>query len=113
MFRNTLLLKRVALVLSAVSITLLFSSCGKSQIDKAQDKIVSIGKQFLNYELTADEACKQLEGVLIPQLESTGDEVLKSSVGHLKLLILQSKITGNTYDEIEDKIKDIKNGNYN
>lgn len=112
MFKNTLFLKRMALALSVVSTAMLLSSCGKTPIEKAQDKIVSIGKQFLDYELTADEAHKQLESVVIPQAEENGDIFLRSDKGTLELLILQSKITGNTYEEIEDKIKYIKSQDY-
>lgn len=57
--------------------SLLFVSCGKIQIEKAQDKIALIGNQFSDHKLTADEAIEQIDSILIPETEGNGDLYLK------------------------------------
>ena len=102
------------MVLFLVVILLLtFSACKeKSQIEKAQEKIVSIGQQFLDYELTVDEAREQLDSIVIPDIEGNGDLYLKVDKDYLSFIILKTKNGGSSFEEIQEKIKYIKSNNY-
>lgn len=90
-----------------------FGGCGeKSQIEKARDKIVEIGEQFLDYELTADEAKERLDSVIVPGGDGLGFSSLDTNKDFLSYLILKSKNGRATFEEIAEKITDIKENNY-
>lgn len=111
MFRNK---KIISFVLMLIFITILIVGCGSiTQIEKAQEKIVSIGEQFLDYELTVDEATKQLESITIPSTEGNGAFYLKTDKNYLGYLIIKTKNNSTIFDEIEEKIQYIKESNYN
>ena len=104
--------KNLVFIVIAI-ISLLFASCGeKSQIEKAQDKIVLIGNEFLDYELTAEEAIKQLDSILIPDIEGNGDLYLEADKDNLSYLITKSKINTASFEEIQEEINHIKKQNY-
>ena len=90
-----------------------FGGCGeKSQIEKAQDKIVEIGERFLEYELTADEARERLDSVLVPAGDGLGYSNLNTSKDFLSYLILKSKNGMSTFEEIKEEITHIKETDY-
>ena len=92
--------RTMALFLVVISL-LMFSACKeKSQIEKAQEKIVSIGQQFLDYELTVDEAREQLDSIVIPEIEGSGDLSLEADKGYLSFIILRTKNGGSSFEEI-------------
>lgn len=98
----------------AILVTTLFGGCGnKTQIEKAQEKIISIGEQFLDYEITRDEAKKQLESITIPSTEGNGDLLLSVDKDYLEYLIIKTGTNNKIYDEIKEKIKYIKKRDYN
>ena len=101
----------VSIVLILAAIVVIFVGCGeKSQIEKAQDKVVSIGEQFLDYEITADEAIEKLDSIAIP---STGDSLgLEVDKDYLGYLILKTITNSATFEEIEEKINYINKANY-
>lgn len=105
---KSLAYKHIALVTAVILVLMLFSGCGGSQIEKARDKIVSIGESFLDYDITADEACEQIDSVLIP--DGGDGAYLKSMTHSLKMLLLKSKISNmrDLTTEIEEEIQDIK-----
>jgi hypothetical protein len=99
----------ITLLLSAIVLT----GCGeKSQIEKAQEKIVEIGEQFLEYELTADDAKARLDSVIVPAGDGIGFSALDTSKDFLSYLILKSKNGRSTFEEIEEQITKIKESNY-
>lgn len=102
------------LIILLIGLTVLtFGGCGeKSQIEKAQDKIVEIGEQFLDYELTADEARERLDSVIVPVGDGIGFSSLDTSKDFLSYLILKSENGTSTFEEIEEKIMHIKETNY-
>lgn len=103
--------KSISLLLSFL-LLLILCGCGeKSQIEKAQDKIVSIGERFLDYELTVDEAREQLESITIPEVEGNG-ELLSVDRDYLSFLILKTKTNTATFEEIQNKIDYIRKRNY-
>lgn len=105
-------LKKIVTVILIFSLLITVSGCSKSQIEKAQDKIVSIGEQFLNYELTADDAHKQLESIAIPTTEGNGGTYLTADKGHLEFLIISTKNNPNIFGKIEEHIQSIKDYDY-
>jgi hypothetical protein len=104
-------MKKVIVFLLSVLLLLSFTSCGKSlsDIEKVQQKVVSIGEQFLDCELTAEEAKAMLKGIKVPETEGHGKLYLEVDIGTLSLLI--SKKTS-TYEDIQKKIESIKNSVY-
>lgn len=104
--------KQLSFILILVFVATLFIGCGKTQVEKAQDKIVSIGEQFLDYELTIDEAREQLESVVVPPKDETAIWSLDSDKDHLEYLILKARNNSTLFEEIKEKVQDIKNRNY-
>ena len=84
----------------------------KTQIEKAQDKIVEIGEQYLDYELTAAEATEMLDSVIVPKGEGLGYSSLDSSKDFLSYLISKSKNGTATFEEIEEQLTHIKTRDY-
>lgn len=106
--------KIVGLFLLVVIAGALLPVCvGKTQIEKAQSKIVSIGEQFLDYELTIDEAKSQLESISVPTSDGTGGRLLSGDKDYLEYLIVKSRHNNNIFDEIKEKIQYIKKHDYN
>lgn len=105
-------MKKICII--ALSVILIFGlcSCEKTQIEKAQDKIVEIGEQFLNYELTAAEAEEKLDSIVIPETEGNGNLYLSADKNFLSFLILKTKTNSATFEEIQDRVNDIKNSDY-
>lgn len=100
------------MLITIFAATLLVGCGSKTQIEKAQAKIVSIGEQFLDYELTREEAKKQLDSITIPSTEDNGDSFLSVDKDYLEYLIIKTGTNDKTYDEIKEKIQHIKKGNY-
>ena len=106
-------MKRIMFSFLIVILLLTFSACKeKTQIEKAQEKIVSIGQQFLDYELTVDEAREQLDSIVIPEIEGSGDLYLKADKNYLSFIILKTKNNGSSFEEIQEKIEYIKSRDY-
>ncbi len=99
-----------------VFICVLFVGCGKdkTQIQKAQDKIVEIGEQFLDYELTADEAQEKLESIIIPESEiyENAKLYLECDRDSLVYYIVEAKSGIGDYKSIKEKLNSIKKCNY-
>ena len=93
-------------------VVITFTGCGKTQLEKAQSKIVSIGEQFLDYELTIDEAKEQLESIVVPPKEKNAIWNLDNDKSHLEYLILKSRNNSTVIDEIEGTIQNIKKRKY-
>lgn len=106
-------MKRIMFSFLVVILLLTFFACKeKTQIEKAQEKIVSIGQQFLDYELTVDEAREQLDSIVIPEIEGNGDLYLKTDKDFLSFIILRTKNNGSSLEEIQEKIEFIKSRDY-
>lgn len=93
-----------------IALVLLLSACaGPAPIEKARQKAVSIGEQFLNYELTAAEAKEQLDSIMVPETEGNGQLFLKKDIAYLSFIIGKR---GSTYEEIADKVEFIRTRTY-
>lgn len=107
--------KVVALLIAIVTLAALFAGCTgeksdqKDPIVKAQEKVVQIGTDFLNYEITADEAVSKLRSVLVPHAFKEGHDRL---VGDIDMLVFLIEREDRTYDSIERKIDYIKKSKY-
>lgn len=77
-----------------------------SQVEKAKNKVLQIGNQFLDYEITADEAYDQLNELLLPDKDSCFS-ALRLAIGVQALMFDLNAIQPN-YTEIEDDIKKIE-----
>ena len=88
-----------------------------TQIDKARDRAVEIGRQFLDYEITVDEANDRLDSILVPETESGHGSIhLKADISTLQLMLLYVKnpySDNYTYDDIKDHVDDMAATDYN
>lgn len=108
-------MKRTTILFLLLALCLALVACGgkaKTPIEKAQAKIVEIGEQFLNYELTADEAKEKLDSILIPDTDDNNDTYLEAHKGALVFQIIKSKTGSAGYDDVKDKIDWIKGFDY-
>lgn len=98
-----------AIILASTMLTLL-AGCGKAPIEKAQARAVEIGKQYLNYEITGQEAREMLDSIKVPAVESgNGQLYLEVDISALSFLILKND---STFEEIRDKIDSIESRDY-
>lgn len=109
-------MKKLLSVLLVVCLILTLPACGKEEredrltpIERCQQKVVSIGEAYLNYEITAAEACEQLDSIKVPETEGNGQLFLEVDKNYLSFLILKQ---GSTYEEIRDEVESIRNATY-
>lgn len=103
-------MKRITALFLVLCLSFLLCSCGEpSPIEKAQQRAVEIGEQYLNYELTAEEAEDQLDSIKVPETEGNGQSYLEGDIGYLGFLIIKND---STYEEIQKKVESIKNSTY-
>jgi hypothetical protein len=105
--------KAIALILSMAIVLGLFAGCGEkelSPIEKAQSRAVEIGEQYLNFEITGEEARKLLNGIKVPAVETgNGQTYLDADIGYLAFIIAKQD---STYEEIEKRVKSIASTDY-
>lgn len=108
-------MKKSLALLLAVCVLLSLSACDKetkkelTPIEKCQQKVVSIGEAYLNYEITAAEAREQLDSIKVPETEGDGQLSLEVDKNYLSFLILKQD---STYAEIEKKVESIRKYTY-
>ncbi len=103
-------MKKLLLILLSLSLLLPLVSCVEpSPIEKVQQRVVSIGEQFLDCELTAEEAKEMLDSIKVPETEGYGKVYLKADIASLCLAILKPD---STYEDIQERIDHIKNRVY-
>lgn len=96
-----------------VAMVLLLSACSEpTPIEKAQQRAVSIGEQFLNYEITEDEAKAALDSIKVPETEGSGGLSLKVDIDYLSFIIGKELGGAATYEEIEEKVEWIRSRDY-
>lgn len=103
---------RFLLIFTAV-LALFLTGCNEKKepapIEKAQQRVVEIGEQFLNYEITAAEAKEMLDSILVPETEGNGQIYLNADIGDLQLRIISVNAT---YESVQKKVQFIKERNY-
>lgn len=103
---------RFLLIFMAVLALFLTGCNGKKEpapIEKAQQRVVEIGEQFLNYEITASEAKEMLDSILVPETEGNGQTFLKGDIAALQFNIISVNAT---YEAVQKKVQYIKEANY-
>ena len=93
----------------ALCLLVSLAGCAVTPIEKCQQKAVSIGEAFLNYEITGKEAREQLDALVVPETEGNGQVYLKADIGYLAFIIAK---VGASYAEIEDEVESIRNNTY-
>ncbi len=74
-------------------------------IEKARNRAVAIGEQYLNFEISADEARELLEGIKVPEGDSKSDALcLRISIRHLVYILGRPETT---YEEIQEDVEDM------
>ena len=86
------------------------ASCGAelTPIEKCQQKVVSIGEAYLNYDITSAEAIEQLDSLRVPETEGHGQLSLEVDIAALSFAIR----TEASYASIERKIDSIRKYTY-
>jgi hypothetical protein len=102
--------KRFTALLCAVLILVGLTGCGKTPIDKVQDRAVEIGEQFLDGELTKAEAREKLGSLMVPETEGTGQITLEGDIRYLHFVIGKND---STYEDVKYEIDHIAARNYN
>ena len=106
-------MKKLLALLLAVCLLLALSACGLKKeltpIEKCQQKVVSIGEAYLNYEITATEAKEQLDSIRVPETEGNGQLYLSADKGYLGFLLVKYD---STYAEIKDRVEYIRDQTY-
>ena len=98
-------MKKIMIVIVCL-FALLLASCASTPVEKAQDRIVEIGEQYLNYEISREAALEALNEIedLIPE-DQLGLQIDLES--------LQIKISSRKgYEAIAAKVQYIKDYNY-
>lgn len=99
--------KMLSLVV-ALCVLMSLAGCAATPIEKCQQKAVSIGEAFLNFEITKSEAIEQLDSLMVPETEGNGQLYLS---GDIKMLAWDIR-TNATYADIAEKVESIRNEKY-
>ena len=104
-------MKRLFCLLASLCLLLTLVACGTelTPIEKCQQKVVSIGEAFLNYEITGAEAREQLNSIRVPETEGGGQLSLEVDKDYLAFLIAKYD---SSYEEIEERVEDIRESTY-
>ncbi len=101
--------KRFIALLCALLIVLGLVGCGeKSPIEKAQEKAVDIGEQYLDFEITAKEAKEMLDSIKVPETEGNGQLYLQVDIDALSYNIMY----GDSYEDIAERVEWIASRDY-
>lgn len=74
-------------------------------IEKARNRAVAIGEQYLNFEISADEARELLEDIKVPEAgHKTGALCLRVNINHLIYILGRPETT---YEEIQEDVEDM------
>lgn len=111
-------MKKIISVILCLALLLpcLLGCAEKQPIEKAQERAVEIGEQYLDYEITAKEAMEKLDSISVPEAEGYeyGKTFLEGDISALYLLISRqdSTMAKVTWEEIKEKVDWIKNRDY-
>ena len=103
-------MKKAFIFLLVLCMLFSLAGCGElTPIEKCQQRAVSIGERFLNYEITGKEARELLNDLKAPETEGNGQLYLDVDIGYLAFIIAKQD---STYAEIEKQVEDIRNSTY-
>lgn len=114
--------KIFAVVIALATMLTLMGGCGVLEsimqerepelqpIEKAQARAVEIGRQYLDFELTAKEAKEMLDSIKVPEVSTGhGQLSLEVDIGYLSFIIGKQ---GSSYAEVEKKVNWIESYDY-
>lgn len=103
--------KFFAVITLAATLLSLLGGCGGElePIEKAQARAVEIGEQYLNFEITAEEAKEMLDSIKVPETEGNGQIYLDADIGYLAFLIIKHD---GTYEDVKKKVESIAKDDY-
>lgn len=102
-------MKKILLFLALCTLfSLTACSDEPTPIEKCQQKAVSIGEQFLDFEITEAEAVELLESLRVPETEGNGHISLDADISSLAFKIRLDS----TYEEIKEEVEWIRNYTY-
>lgn len=88
-------MKRIIAVMIVIMLVLTLFGCEeKTQYEKARDRAVEIAKQYLDYEITADEAIDKLKSIAIPKQDDYCYTILSADISALVFYITLSDFEG-------------------
>lgn len=104
--------KAIVFLILAATLLGLLVGCGSKEtaaarertpIEKARDRAVEIGQQYLDFEITASEAKQLLGDITVPEVESgDGSLFLRSAINHLVFILGRQ---GTTYEDVESEVE--------
>lgn len=104
-------MKKIFVIVLVIIIAMSSVACGQEQqtaIDKCQARVIEIGEQFLNYEISTSEAKAALDDIIVPYTEGNGDLYLDCNISYLSFCL-----TLKDYSEFEEELNYIKSADYN
>lgn len=105
--------RTIAIVICLVLVLGMFTGCGEKEltpIEKAQARAVEIGEQYLNFEITGEEARKLLNGIKVPEVETgNGQTYLEADIGYLAFIIAKQD---SSYEKIKERVEWIASRDY-
>ena len=90
---------------------LLLVGCGAEELtpfEKCRARVVEIGQQYLDFEISAADACEALDGISVPDAGGSSKLYLEVDIGALSFKILK----GESYEAIAEKVEYIRDRNY-
>lgn len=106
------------IILVALIITLLLSTlagCSSTPIEQARDQAVEIGRNYLEYKITADEAIQRLNSIVVPQTEKgVATILLQGDIAALtlELTFIKSSSSSADYNAVKEKIDSMEDKDY-
>ena len=101
-------MKKLITLLLCFALILSLVACGsQSGQRKAQEAVVDICEQFLDYEISASECCEKLYGMYIPEPEDGSFNYLEAEVAALAF-----KLQTEDYERFVESYEYIKGKTY-
>lgn len=107
--------RKTAILLAVLVLVGTLVGCTQTPIEKAQDKVVEIGRQYLDFEITAEEAVEKLDSIYdsVPEAENEhGKSRLLGDIGNLRQE-LNPYYGSMSYERIAEIVDKIENSDYN
>lgn len=103
-------MKKIIVALLVIIICFSIVGCEKAPVEKAQDRVVQIGEQFLNYEITRYEALAALEDITVPTCDK--QLYLQSDINTLIITLTGLSSGFTTYEDVCEDVEWIKGCDY-
>ena len=100
-------MKRLISLLLVVSMLFLLSACSVlgNPFDRCRQHVISIGEQYLNFEITGAEAMVKLASIKVPKTDDDRHDYLETDI---RMLLYLLEDEDSTYEEIAEDVEDIR-----